>query len=269
MRRTTETSGQTSVYMNARVCDIQDTTPRLRRISLKHEVLKEIGSLAPGAHFKVLIPAMKGQQTTLPDLSSGRPHWPDPQNKPIIRTYTVRNLDSERGILNVEFVLHGDIGPASAWAAQALINDYLGIGIKKSGKTIEWADWYLFAGDETAIPAIATILEALPAESSGIALLEVDGPSDIFPINTKSSVEVRWLTRDGILPQHSDKLLIAIKDVVISNTIRYLRYVWMAGEHNMIKALRKYATEQLGLDRDQLHATAYWTAGLSEEEKLR
>jgi NADPH-dependent ferric siderophore reductase len=56
---------------------------------------------------------------------------------------------------------------------------------------MKWADWNLFADDETATPAIAAMLEALPAETSGIALLEVDSPSDIFKINTKSSVEVR------------------------------------------------------------------------------
>jgi NADPH-dependent ferric siderophore reductase len=254
------------LYVNARVCNIKDITSHLRRISVQQQLLKEIGSLAPGAHFKVLIPAIKGEQAILPDLSSGRPYWADQNNKPVIRTYTVRNLDRVNGILDVEFVLHGDIGSASAWAAEASINDHLGLGIKKPAKMHQWADWYLFAGDETATPAIAALLESLPPETKGMAFLEADSPSEIFTINTKSTVEVHWLTREGKLPEHSGKLVNAIKDVVVPDAAHYSKYAWIAGEHGIVKAMKKYISEQLGFDREELHTTVYWTAGLSEDE---
>jgi NADPH-dependent ferric siderophore reductase len=137
MSRIEEKRMQTPVYMNARACDIKDITPHLRRISLKHELLKEIELVVPGAHFKVLIPPVRSEQAILPDLSSGRPYWSDQKNKPIVRTYTVRNLDCVKGILDVEFVIHGETGLASAWATKASVNDFLGLGIKNSGKTNE------------------------------------------------------------------------------------------------------------------------------------
>jgi NADPH-dependent ferric siderophore reductase len=266
MIRTDERRTQTPIYMNAMVCNIQDTTPHLRRICLKHELLKGIGGLNPGAHIKIIIPGIKGEKAALPDLSSGRPDWYDQKNKPVSRTYTIRNLDSVNGVVDIEFVLHGDAGPASAWAAKASVDDYLGLGIKKSGRAHEWAGWYLFAGDETATPAIAAMLESLPAETAGVAFLEADSPSDIFTINTKSSVEVRWLSRDGERPEHSDKLLKAITAIEVPGVALYSRYAWIAGEHDMVKATKKYVSEQMGFDREELHATVYWTAGLSEDE---
>ena len=266
-----EIKGARSVVMNAEVCDIQDTTSHLRQISLKHELLKEVGFLAPGAHFKLFIPLNKAAQAILPDVSTGRPFWADKKNKPHVRTYTVRNIDRISGILDVEFVLHGDGSPASGWALNASIGDYLGIGIKKSGRVHDHADWFLFAGDETATPAIATMLEALPTAATGIAFLETDGILDQFKINTKSSVEIRWLSRNGKHPEESDLLLNAVKNMILPDPLLQSRYVWIAGEDNMVRSIRKYAAEQMTLGREELHATVYWKAGLSEDayQKMR
>jgi len=255
-----------SIYMNAMVCAIQDSTPHLRRISLKHELLRDIGTLAPGAHFKVFIPSAHSGQAALPELLSGRPVWPDEKTKPYIRTYTIRNIDQLTGILDVEFVLHGDSGPASAWAEKVSIGNHVGIGLKKSGKVHEQTDWCLFAGDETAIPAITAMLEVLPVTTTGLALLEVAGEADIFQIRTESAVEIRWLIRNGIPPEQSELIINAIKKVVLPDALLKSRRVWIAGEENMVRAMRKCASEQLGLSREELRATVYWTAGLSEDD---
>jgi NADPH-dependent ferric siderophore reductase len=254
-----------SICMNALVCAIRDTAPHLRRISVKHELLKEVGHLAPGAHFKVFIPHVKGTEAVLPDLSSGRPLWPDEKTKPYIRTYTIRSIDQVKGILDVEFVLHGDSGPASAWAGSVSVGDYLGIGIKKSGKIYERADWYLFAGDDTALPAITAMLEVLPETTTGIALLEVESDADTFQIKTNSAVEIHWLIRNGKLPERSDLITNAVKNLIVPDAEQKSRRAWIAGEDNMVRAMRKYASAELGLNREELHATVYWKAGVSED----
>ncbi len=251
--------------MNAIVCAIRDTATHLRRISVKHELLKEIGPIAPGTHFKVFIPLNKNSRAVLPDVSSGRAIWADEEDKPYIRTYTVRNIDRVNGILDVEFVLHGDTGPASAWAGNASVGDYLGIGLKKSGKTQEKSDCYLFAGDETAIPAISAMLEVLPAETIGFAFLEVETEADKFHIRTDSAIEIRWLIRNGIPPEQSQLILNAVKKIVLPNPMLRSRYIWIAGEDQMVKVMRRYAAEELELNREELHATVYWKAGLSED----
>ncbi len=266
MTTSNEIKAPASIAVNATVCAIQDTAPHLRRISLQHDLLKEVGPLAAGAHFKVFIPRIKGTQAVLPDLSAGRPFWPDEKNKPYIRTYTVRNIDRESGILDVEFVLHGDGGPASAWAGKASIGDYLGIGIKRTGKIHDRLDWYLFAGDETAIPAITAMLDFLPAEATGFAFLEVANHADKFQVHSDSTVEIRWLIRDEIPAEKSELLLNAVKDVIPPDPASKSRYAWIAGEENMVRSIRRFAAGELGLNREELHATVYWKAGLSEDD---
>jgi NADPH-dependent ferric siderophore reductase len=259
-----------SVFMNTQVCAIRDTSAHLKCISLQHEQLKDLGPLAPGAHFKIFIPRDKNTPPVSPDMSTGRAVWPDENTRPFVRTYTVRRIDHTNGILDVEFVMHGDNGPASAWASNAVMGDYLGIGIKP-GKTFKPAAWYLFAGDDTALPAIAAMLEALPAETKGVALLEVENAADAFEIKTNSAVQINWLSREGQTAERSDLLLKTIQNVMLPNPANTTRYVWIAGEENMVREARIFANEELGLSREELHATVYWKAGISEDgyQKIR
>ena len=110
-----------------------------------------------------------------------------------MRTYTVRQerLDAVYPEIDVDFVLHfdaaGNGGPAATWALNAKPGDSLVlIGpnnraahcvTAESYSGIEWrpglAQRVLLAGDETAVPAISSILESLPPYMSGHAILEV------------------------------------------------------------------------------------------------
>ena len=59
------------------------------------------------------------------------------------------------------------------------------------------ADWHLFAGDEAAVPAIGTALEALPDNAIGKVFIEVAGPEDEIALTAPTGVEVRWIYRGG------------------------------------------------------------------------
>ncbi len=84
-----------------------------------------------------------------------------PEDLPVTRTYTVRAVDGDE--MTIDFVVHGDEGLAGPWAARAQPGDRLVVSGPGGGYAPDpTADWHLFVGDESAIPAIAASLEALP-----------------------------------------------------------------------------------------------------------
>src|SRR5690606_35038902 len=106
---------------------------------------------------------------------------PDELRNPI-RTYTVRAVRPEAREIDVDFVLHGTEGPASAWATSAQVGAPLVVvgpdaRSEVSGGGIEWnpgaATSVLIAGDETAAPAICSIVESLAPGVTGEVFIEV------------------------------------------------------------------------------------------------
>ena len=75
------------------------------------------------------------------------------------RTYTVRKFNAETNALTIDFVAHGDEGPASRWASHAKPGDFLGFGGPSTPKVTHFeADWYLVAADPSALPVAAATL---------------------------------------------------------------------------------------------------------------
>ena len=130
-----------------------------------------------------------------------------PEQMPVRRTYTVRSVDHAAGTLDVDFVVHGEGGLAGPWAANAQVGDPVTFG-GPGGMFLPDpdVDWYLLAGDESAIPAISSALEAMPAQATGIAIIEGAGPEDEIPLSTPEGIEVQWLHRGDIFSPESTTL---------------------------------------------------------------
>jgi NADPH-dependent ferric siderophore reductase len=222
-----------------------------------------------------------------------------------MRTYSIRELlvSGDETRLVVDFVLHlapGSTGPASRWASATAIGDELLVigprrGRKENGG-IEFAPGdaraILLAGDETAAPAIARILEDVECDVQGVAFIEVPEDADILPIATAPGVEVRWLPRSGdahgtrLIPAVLDHLgasaPAAIQDVdtddplwetptysslgeaVASSPENHAdRYFWIAGESGVVTTLRRHLVNDLGVDRSQVAFMGYWRHGVA------
>ncbi|MGJ9402758.1 siderophore-interacting protein [Arthrobacter sp. KK5.5] len=187
-----------------------------------------------------------------------------PANKmPVRRTYTVRSVDEAAGTLQIDFVVHGDDGIAGPWAASAQPGDkicFSGPGGMHL-PDVE-ADWFLFAGDESALPAIAATLETMDPDAKGFAYLEVAGPEDEIALDVPAGIDVRWLHRGGPVTPESAMLASA---VMAGEWPEGRVQVFAHGEREMVKALRRYLSDDRGVDRKQLSLSAYWAYGRAED----
>lgn len=185
-----------------------------------------------------------------------------PGGKPLVRTYTVRYYRPGTSELDIDFVLHDVEGPAADWARSCNPGDPIKVGGPGPKKTAEPdADWFLFAGDMSALPAIGANLEALPRNAKGYALLEIIHEDDKQEIDAPDALQVRW-----IVNPHPDKENTILLDAV--QALEWLGgqpYAWVAGEFSQSMAIRAWLKEEHGMTRDRMYASSYWQIGQTED----
>ncbi len=241
-RRTAADTQPMVLAFDVAVTQVQDLSATFRRITFGGACLSAFGVAGDTLDLRIKI-TIPGRGRRCPDIAglmrSGDPaswyqRWlgMEPAERGSMRTYTVRaaRCGGPAPEIDVDFVLHLDAegrgGPASEWAATAQPGDTVCvIGPNSSAAQcttagayggIEWspglAQHVLLAGDETAVPAVSAILEALPADISGRAFLEVPDEQDVQHIDTRSSVSITWLARGG--QPHGELLEGAVRDAV-------------------------------------------------------
>ncbi|MCC2592867.1 siderophore-interacting protein [Tessaracoccus sp. OS52] len=186
-----------------------------------------------------------------------------PGQLPVTRTYTVRKVDVEQGWICLDFVVHGDEGIAGPWAVRAQPGErvcFTGPGGAYAPEPD--ADWYLFTGDESALPAISAALEALPADAVGDAFIEVTGADDELALTAPPGLNLHWLHRGAAEPGTSTVLVDAVADF----SWRPGRVqVFAHGERESVKAQRDVFFVTHGLERSQVSISGYWAYGRTED----
>ena len=177
-----------------------------------------------------------------------------------LRSYTIRAFDLEKRELVLDFLLHGDSGPASKWASSVQIGDSIEIAGPGPAILAAPADWYLFVGDMTALPAIAVNLEKLSPESKGMALLEINSLEDKQDLRKPEGVEVRWIINPDPLTGCED-LIESLNNVEITGENPY---VWVAGEFELLRFARKMLKHDKALPKESLYLSCYWKIGADD-----
>ena len=194
------------------------------------------------------------------DLAALRESLPSDQ-QPVTRTYTLRRADQERQELTIDFVVHGDKGIAAPWAAHAEPGDLLTMsGAGGAYRPDPDCDWHLFVGDESALPAICSALEALPADARGLAYLETSDPGEYLDATPPSGVQVSWLHR----PEPGRQPQLLADALAAGPWLSGRADVFAHGERESMKAVRAALKGRLG-DGDQLSLSGYWAAGRTED----
>ncbi|MBD7996601.1 siderophore-interacting protein [Arthrobacter sp. Sa2CUA1] len=183
------------------------------------------------------------------------------ENWPVSRTYTVRWVDIVKRELAMDFVVHGADGIAGPWADSAQPGELITFGGPGGAFSPDPdADWYLFAADESALPATAAALETLDAAATGHVLIEVGGPADELALVAPAGMTVTWVHRGEAAP-----------GALLTEAVGALAWrpgqvqVFAHGEREAMKSLREIFFTRHKLERGQVSLSGYWAAGRTED----
>ncbi|RNL62550.1 siderophore-interacting protein [Nocardioides marmoriginsengisoli] len=303
------TSSLPLLFVELETLSVERLSPSFVRVVLGSPELADYGIEGPryDQRIKLIFPGARQTAPAALDEESMQAWWGLPEEeRGHMRTYTIRDvLGSGRETrFVVDIVVHEDglAGPGGSWALRAVPGDRVQVMAPRRGVPfggIEFAppqvNHLLLVGDETALPAIASILADLDATSVGRVFLEVPDVGDILDLAAPPGMELCWLPRG-----HTDagaRLVPAIRahfglgagewatdaeidpdlwetptwsssgadldqDARSDGPLADL-YAWIAGESRMVTTLRRALVKELGVERSQVAFMGYWRKGVS------
>ncbi len=251
--------------MYAEVRSIDRLTPSLLRVHLGGGTLDSFeASPATDAYINAqFVPA--GSPVTVPfEADDLEPLTPEQRPRP--RRFTVRRWDAETRTLSIDFVAHGDVGYAGAWALRAEPGDRLQFkGPGGSYRPSPDVDWHLLVGDESALGAIGASLEALPATARALVFVVVDGADHEVDLPSVADVDVVWLHR-----RTADDPEALLPDAVAAATFPPGTFdVFVHGEAGETRAVRRHLAAERGVDLDTASISPYWRRNFDDEDWRR
>ncbi|CAM5514139.1 siderophore-interacting protein [Streptomyces viridifaciens] len=257
------------------VMAVDRITPRTARVTFEAEALADSVGTTPDQQLKLCFPRPGQRLPVLPAQQDDPMGWyqaylavPEAE-RPLLRSFTLRRRHPGTRRIEVDFVLHGDAGPAAAWALRAAPGDRLGL-VGPSvlyappvpfAEAAAQADWVLLAGDETALPAMATLLEALPEGVRAYAWIEVADRAERQELRSRADLEARWLYRDGAAP--GSLLTGVFREAALPGG---RPFVWLAGEAGAVRAVRRHLVEERGVPKRDVDFTGYWRHRLTQDD---
>lgn len=254
--------------MPARVVRTTRIAPHMSRITFTSP---EFGRFEHQGHDQVVrmfFPRPGQREPVIPDTGDWwEAYQAIPEDvRPALRNYTVRRFDAGAGELDVDFVLHGDEGPASAWALGAAPGDVVGVcHDTASARAPEDTAWQLLVADETGLPALGVLLEELPAGTRAVVLVEVGGPEDRIELPTRGDAVVTWLHRGDVPAGRSDVVIRALRAAELPEGPVY---AWVAGESGMVKEVRRHLVRERGVDKKRVEFCGYWLHKAHDTEEF-
>jgi NADPH-dependent ferric siderophore reductase len=221
------------------VAAIGHPAPHMRRIGFTSPDLRDFLSLSFDDHVKLFLPNAEGD------------------DRPVMRDFTPRRFDSERGALVIDFALH-EAGPATSWAASAQIGDTLMIGGPKGSNVVrDDFDWYLLIGDETAIPAMGRRVEELRPGVPVATFAVIADVGEAQKFESPAALNQFWIPRDGVTDDAT----------LLRATLGDYRlpagdgFVWIAAEAAIARDLRNLIVVERGHPKEWTKASGYWSRG--------
>ena len=240
------------------VTAVRDLTPRMRRVTLAADDLRDLPTGGPTDHLKLFFPPAGSDDPVEPEIGPRGLVAPPAGTPRPYREYTVRRHDPAAGELDVDFVLHGH-GLAGGWAADARPGRTLWALGPRTSAVVAPRDWYLVGGDETALPAIGRWLETLPAGAPVTVLAEVADADAEQDLPTAADATIRWLHRDGAAPGTTHLLSDALDGFTPPPGEGF---AWMGAEAAALRPVRRRLRDEVGLGAEAVDLDGYWRRGV-------
>ncbi len=215
-------------------------TPVMQGLRLRAEGLEALAPL-PGQDLMVAVPA-EGDTTYR-------------------RRYTIRRFDPAASEVELQIVRHEE-GPGGRWATSVEVGDWVeAIGPRGKITLVDDADWHLFAGDESGLPAVLAMTEALRAGGRAQAVLEVPTAADQQTPHLAEGalVDLHWLHRGDTAPGRPEALLEALGALELPAG---RGHAYLTGELRVVSAMRQLLIDR-GLAPDQISPKPYWRLGVA------
>ncbi|WP_397453178.1 siderophore-interacting protein [Pseudomonas sp. NA-150] len=223
----------------AKVVDVIEVSPRLRRIVVTGVSLFDFPEGRPGHWVKLFLEASNN-------------------GVPVGRAYSILEWDAESRRMTFDMALHCG-GPMSQWAANARIGDRLSICGPRGGLVENnTRSWLLLAGDESALAAIQAIMAQSTPEKELHVFIEVSRESEIIEIPARPNSVIQWLLRDSENPETSSTMYEAIRCSPLPNQSGG---AWVAGESGVVKKIRQHLLRERGFNAEDVQAAGFWKKG--------
>ena len=207
-------------------------TPRMRRVTVRADGL--VGTaIRPAQDVELLLREASGRR--------------------VKRRYTIRTARPENGEIDLDVLVHGH-GPGSAWGQAAVPGDEVEFQGPRGKLELVPAAWHLLIGDESALPAMAAICAALPADEPATALVEVTDELDELPVAARS---VHWVHRGDAAPGGAELLAERLRSLALPAGDGH---AYLMGETRAMVALRALVEER-GIAHERVFVKGYWNIG--------
>ncbi len=240
----------------AEITAMRDLTPHMRRLTIAADQFVDYTPVGPDEFLGLLLPREKNVPFTLPanngtnNIRAAVASIPA-NERPDLRWYTLRAHRPHLREIDIDFVLHGDEGPGTRFANRAIVGTHLGIQECTALYTqLPDVRSRVLVGDESAIPAIARILESTTAPETRV-FIEIASSAEKQDL----AGDITWVEREGAA--HGTRLRQAVSAAIFPAAIDY---AWVCGEKSAVQDIRRQLVGR-GVSKDRITFSGYWRLG--------
>lgn len=245
-------------FRTLQVARVERPTPGLVRVTLSGPELEGYESRGPAEHVRMWLPQAGYEKPVMPEWTDDGPVMAEGIERPLNRVYTPLRHNPESRELDIEIVLHPDTGgPGSQWAATAAPGQWVVIAGPAGPYALDTTtERFVIGADHAGLPAVTTLIAALPATAKADVYIEVEDESEAIELSSPATIDVHWLPA-GHENEPGSALLTALTGAVIPTDAR----VFVACEAGAMREIRKHLLYGRGLRKEQVHTHGYWKRG--------